>query len=96
VVTCSAVTRDGIQNLWQAVLEHDALMKSNGWFQRIRRDQVKRWMQETIEWGLRDHFQNDPAVKGSLPGLEREVVDGRVSPFRAARRLLELYKNSRE
>ena len=40
-------------------------------------------MQETIEWGLRDHFQNDPAIKSSLPGLEREVVEGRVSPFRA-------------
>jgi LAO/AO transport system kinase len=93
-LTCSAVTCDGIPNLWQAVLEQDALMKSNGWFQRIRRDQVRRWMHETIEWGLREHFQNDPVVKGSLPQLEREVVEGRLSPFRAAQRLLEFYKKS--
>lgn len=95
VVKCSAVTRDGIPSLWQTALEHDALMKSNGWFERIRREQVSRWMHETIEWGLRDHFQNDPAIKNSLPGLEREVAEGRTSPFRAARRLLELYKNRR-
>ena len=92
-VTCSAVTRDGIPDLWQAVLNHDVLMKSNGWFQRIRRDQVRLWMHETIEWGLRDHFRNDPAIKSSLPELEREVVEGRISPFRAARRLLELYRH---
>ena len=91
-ITCSAVTRDGIPTLWQAVVEHDTLMKSNGWFQRARRDQVRRWMHETIEWGLHDHFRNDPAIKNNLPELEHEVAEGRISPFRAANRLLELYR----
>jgi len=91
VVTCSAQTRDGIAALWDLVLEHDTLLRSNGWFERLRRRQVKSWMKEMIDWGLRDRFRHHPEVENKLPELERDVVEGRVSPFRAAQRLLDIY-----
>jgi GTPase len=94
-VACSALTREGIDAIWSIVLEHDALLKDNGWFERTRRQQVKAWMYEAIEHGLRRQFRNEPAVRAELPALEREVLEGRISSFRAARRLLDLYRDAR-
>jgi LAO/AO transport system kinase len=94
VVTCSAKTGDGIAGLWDTVLEHDAFMKANGCFESIRRQQTKSWMYEVIEYGLREHFQNHPSVRSHLSGYERDVVEGRVSSFRAAQRLLDIYTKS--
>jgi LAO/AO transport system kinase len=95
VVTCSAQTRDGIPQLWDVVLEHDRFLKQNGWFERARRQQVKSWMYEMIDYGLRQQFQNNPAVRQKLPEYERDVIDGRISSFRAAERLLDIYTESK-
>jgi LAO/AO transport system kinase len=91
VITCSAQTREGVAELWNIVLEHDAALKSNGWFERRRRGQFKKWMNEMIEWGLRDRFRHHPDIESRLPVLEADVMDGRISPFRAAQRLLDVY-----
>lgn len=95
VVTCSALTREGVPQLWEAVLEHDAYMKRNGCFEHNRRAQVKSWMHEMIDYGLRRQFREHPAVRRNLPEFEREVLEGRVSSYRAAQRLLDLYTESK-
>jgi len=66
-------------------------LKANQWFERIRRNKLKKWMYEVIERGLVRNFRNHPLVKQKLAELEREVTEGRVTSFRAANRLLELY-----
>jgi LAO/AO transport system kinase len=95
-VTCSAATGQGIKELWETVLEHSALLQSNGWFNRARRQQVKRWMYEIIEQGLVRNFRNHAIIREQLVQVEQEVFEGRTTPFRAANRLLEMYtlKNS--
>ena len=95
VVTCSALKGDGIAQLWDVVLEHDQFMKQTGWFERVRRQQVKSWMYEMIEFGLIEQFRNNPAVRRELPQYERDVLEGRVSSFRAAQRLLNIYTESK-
>lgn len=90
-LTCSALTGEGIPELWSCVCEHTKLLKSNQWFERIRRNQLKKWMYEVIERGLVRNFRNHPLVKQKLTELEREVTEGRVTSFHAANRLLEVY-----
>jgi hypothetical protein len=46
-------------------------------------------MYATIENGLRDRFFSYPEVKGDLARLEKEVLEGRISAYRAARQLLD-------
>jgi LAO/AO transport system kinase len=92
VVTCSAHAREGIVEIWDAVAEHDAWSKETGYFERNRRDQVKSWMYEMIEHGLEQQFHGNRMVRASLPGYERDVVEGRMTSFRAAQRLLEIYR----
>src|SRR5215472_14546630 len=68
VITCSAQTREGVPELWSIVLEHDAALKASGWFERRRRSQLKKWMNEMIEWGLRDRFHRHPEIESRRPG----------------------------
>ncbi|MGO9325002.1 MAG: methylmalonyl Co-A mutase-associated GTPase MeaB [Terracidiphilus sp.] len=90
-VTCSALTGSGIRELWECVLEYAALTRANEWFAASRRDQQRRWMHEMIDHSLRQRFDAHASVRGRMGTLEREVAEGRTTPFRAARTLLAAY-----
>jgi LAO/AO transport system kinase len=90
-LSCSALTGKGIRELWECVLEHAALTRANGYRERLRREQKRHWMQETIEQALRQRFESNPEVRSRKLALEQDVVEGRVTSFAAARMLLDLY-----
>jgi len=92
VVACSALTGEGIPQIWDAVLEHQGLLESRGLLAEMRREQVRTWMHAMIEERLLKLFREHPAVRARLPELEQEVVEGRLSAFRAAERLLVFYR----
>ena len=92
VLTCSALTREGVPELWQRVLEHRALMEASGWFERRRQEQALQWMQEALLHALEQEVRRDTLVSDRLTAMRQEVVHGRISPFRAARELLDLFK----
>jgi LAO/AO transport system kinase len=91
-LTCSAVTGAGVSELWDCVMQHSRQLKSNGWFERVRRDQAKKWMYEVIEQGLLRNFRTHPVVRERLAEFEKEVTEGRLTSFRASKRLLQLYR----
>jgi LAO/AO transport system kinase len=90
-VACSALTDAGIPELWECVLQYVELTRANGWLERARCAQQKRWMHEIVEQALEQRFAAHPAVRHSLAALERDVAEGRTTSFRAARMLLEMY-----
>ncbi len=92
--TCSAQTGKGIAELWDCVLVYASLTKANGWFSRVRRDQAQLWMHDLIRQGLMQRFQAQPAIHKRMELLEQEVLEGRITSFRAARTLLEMYSGS--
>jgi LAO/AO transport system kinase len=92
-MTCSALRGAGISELWALVLEYTELTRSSGWLAASRREQQRRWMQEMIDQALRQRFDAHSAVRGQIAALERDVAEGRTTPFRAARTLLEAYSD---
>ena len=93
-ITCSAQTGKGIAELWQSVLAYVELTRANGFFSRTRQQQEHRWMHEIIRQGLIQQFESHPAVLDRRAALEQEVLEGRITSFRAARSLLEMYWNA--
>lgn len=91
VLTCSALTGDGIPEIWETVLRHQEHLRERGMFDSQRREQALAWMHELIRIGLEERFQSHPAVKSRLPELEAGVRAGHASSFRAARELLQLF-----
>jgi LAO/AO transport system kinase len=91
VVTCSAQAREGISEVWTIVLEHNLWLRQHGLLEAVRREQVRRWMDEMIRAELLRRFRSDSLVRERLPHIEREVVEGRLSSFRAVEQLLDSY-----
>ncbi len=90
-LSCSALTGKGIRELWECVLEHAALTRANGYRERLRREQKRHWMHETIEQALRQRFESNSEVRSRKLALEQDVIEGRITSFAAARMLLDLY-----
>jgi LAO/AO transport system kinase len=91
VLTCSAITGEGIAEVWQMVLDHRQLMETNGFLAKRRSRQALEWMNELLMLGLEESFRTDQAVASRLPLLQEEVHKGTITPFAASRELLQLY-----
>ena len=90
-LACSAHSGDRVGAVWACVLEHHAMTNANGWLDRLRREQNRRWMQETLEAGLMQLFRSNAVVRERMADLEKQVVDGRITAVRAGRELLDLH-----
>ncbi len=90
VVLCmSALQGAGIPELWEKILQYQKLQNANGLLQARRKQQSGSWMWDRIGAGLKNAFQNHPAVQELLPSLSAEVNQGTMAASVAARRLLE-------
>ena len=90
-LTCSARTGAGLDTLWETIEAYRAHATETGFFEKHRREQARHWMMQTIEHRLRADFFSHPKVMEALGPLETAVVEGRISPFVAAQRLLAVY-----
>jgi LAO/AO transport system kinase len=93
VLTCSALENRGIDEVWQMILDHLAQQEARGQLHERRQAHALTWMQELISSGLRELFHNSPAVQERLARLERSVGVGTTTPVKAARELLEVYRD---
>ena len=93
VLTCSALENRGIGEVWQMILDHLAQQEAEGHLQRRRQAHALTWMQELISSGLSEVFHNAPSVQERLARLEHSVRVGTTTPVRAARELLEVYRD---
>jgi len=88
---CSAMTRFGIDAIWEAAMQYECLTKDNGYFEMRRQQQAKYWMNETIRNSLISNFYNNPDIETLLPEYKQKIIENQTSPFAAARTLLDQY-----
>jgi len=91
VLICSAVTLDGINEIWQTILDHRKKLESSGELADKRRKQALDWMWALVEEGLRDRFYRNPDVEKSLPQIIKAIEKGKTAPTIAAYTLLNLH-----
>ena len=91
VLTCSAVTMDGIEDIWQAILDHKKKLEISGELRTKRRKQALDWLWALVEEGLRERFYRNPDVEKSLSDIVKAVEKGETAPTAAAHRLLDLH-----
>ena len=87
VVTYSALTGDGVADLWRHVCDHRARMRAAGAFEQRRREQQVKWMWAMLEQRLLERLHTDPEVRKRLPSLEAAVAEGTLSPALAVEEL---------
>ncbi|MCL2417423.1 MAG: methylmalonyl Co-A mutase-associated GTPase MeaB [Bacteroidales bacterium] len=94
VETCSAYTKDGIENIWDIVQNYIKHTQSNGYFEYKRSEQSRKILSETIDEALLAHFYHNPEIKNRLKHTIDEVLKGQISPYVAANNMLNEYFSS--
>jgi LAO/AO transport system kinase len=90
VATASAITREGVMEIWDVVGRFIGAVGEKG-IARRRAEQARAWMWSEVGETLLAALRKHPDVKKMVSGLEREVENGRTTPAAAARRMLEAF-----
>jgi LAO/AO transport system kinase len=90
VATCSALTGEGVAEVWQTVERFMQAVGEKGVAQR-RAEQARAWMWSEVGETLLAELRKHADVRKLVPGLEREVEAGRTTPAAAARSMLKAF-----
>src|ERR1700754_470450 len=74
VVTYSAMTGDGIKELWAQVLAHRERLSSTGELAQVRREQQVKWMWSMLEHRVFGRLRTDAKLRARLPEIEAAVA----------------------
>ena len=91
VVTCSAVTMDGLENILQIILEHRDRLSQSGELQAKRKEQAAEWLKFMVREGVQEWFYQSPAADVMAATL-KEVEAGAMTPTSAAAKVLACLK----
>jgi LAO/AO transport system kinase len=88
VLPCSAVSGDGVDAVWEAVVAHRAHTLVSGSLMARRAEQRRRWLWAVIDDELGRRFRASPAVAAQVAEVEAAVVAGTLPVMAGAARLL--------
>ena len=88
---CSARDGAGIDEAWQAVLNHHEMLTTSGQLAKRRAAQARDWMWSDVTDNLVEELKSDPRVREKLSELEAATSEGRIPPTVAARTLLDIF-----
>lgn len=91
VQSCSARAGEGINEVWQSVLDYFLTTTRNGYFAQRRKEQSRYWMLETIHESLQRNFYEKKHLGEKITRMELRIADNEISPFKAAQELLDEY-----
>jgi LAO/AO transport system kinase len=94
VLSCSALQKTGITEIWDLIQTYMDKEQGNNRVIAKRRTQNKYWLLQTIEDRLKQQFYQNIIIKSQLDPMIKLVVDGKISPFTAAEKLLSLANKS--
>ena len=89
VLTCSALHREGIDEVWRMIESYIAKMRQLDEFEQKRSRQSLAWMKklmsEVVDWRIK----NNPDIERVRKTMEAEVVAGTTTPYAAAIKVIE-------
>ena len=92
VMTCSALHKTGLGEIWELVNDHRTALTTSGELQARRRKQALDWMYFLLEEGLKNWFYHHPDIETTLPALTAAIERQTLSPTAAAGQLLSILK----
>jgi LAO/AO transport system kinase len=90
VLTCSGLYGFGLDDIWAAIEKHRAVLSEHGLLERRRRDQQVEWMWSMVREQLLARLRHESAVTDAVPGIERAVRGGELTPTLAAHQIISL------
>ncbi len=95
VTTCSAYTREGINNVWEIILKFIDFTKQNKHFEIKRQHQATKIMLETVNEYLKERFYSDKHIQKQITKYQNDILDNKITSYVAAQLLLDTYFNNK-
>ena len=89
VLPISALENDNIDTVWGMIIDYVLQSKERGSFTKKRARQNRNWLDKLVHQMLEQVLMKNPEAQALWPKLEREVVDGKVTPFFAAKAIID-------
>ncbi len=87
----SALTGEGIDDLWERIETYHRTFRASGELAALRADQQRAWLWSLVSERLQQRFREHPAVAAQLAQTEAQVMAGTVTPTAAADALLAAF-----
>ena len=94
VSTASSIKNTGIDFVWNTIKEFKKLVTDNGYFDKNRNQQQIQWMYNNVNVELKRLFYSSKNISGQLKLLEKDIIDSKISPVKAAETILEEFIKS--
>jgi LAO/AO transport system kinase len=91
VLTCSSLTRNGIDDVWNMIHEYTRQTKASGYFSHHRLQQNVAWFNEYFGYLFHRDFLKHHSLQAEKLKLEKEVSEYVISPQQAAKKLFRTY-----
>jgi GTPase len=90
VFTTSAYENIGIDKVWESIRDFESATRNSGIFDKRRRKQILEWVYFMLEENILNSFYSSNDVKNAIPTIEKEVLDGSLTPANAVKILMKL------
>lgn len=88
---CSAISGEGIPEIWNMINKFIEITKSSGVFEERRKSQSLEWFYNLIEEQIKKSFYTNPEIIKSLSQLKNEILSGNILPTTAVENLIKKY-----
>ena len=86
--TCSAISGDGLADIWKDIENHRELLKISGEFDQKRKQQRVRWMWSMIQDRLLLEIKKNESLQNIARALEVQVMEDQITPGLAASKVV--------
>lgn len=91
-LACSSLSGEGMDAIWDTIIEFEKVTKASGIFDERREEQVTTWFYEMIFDYLKRRFLGNDRVKQMLPSLEAQIKQGTLSATQAAGQIVSIFE----
>jgi LAO/AO transport system kinase len=93
--TCSALTGNGIPEIWTMIKKFSEITKNSGVFEKRRKEQSLQWVFGMVEEALLQNFYNNDDIKKSISEIKSKIINAEILPTSAASMLLDSYNKTK-
>ncbi len=90
VKTCSALNQQGIEDVWSMIMDYQEKAKKSAVFEQKRSGQNSQWFNKLIQEMLARRLKQNSAVQETMPKLQTAVLENKMTPFNAAKKIIDL------
>lgn len=91
VMTCSALEKINIDNIWKMIQDFILIKKNNGTFENNRNLQQNAWLYDILNQNIKMHFFENPKIKEALSIQMKKYKTKKTTPYEVASYLWNLF-----